>query len=266
MANLINIGGGADGGSSVEPNPQGTATDTLVKLGIEGTIYDFAGGGSGSSYTETTLWSGSETPSTSGTQITLSDNISNYDEIVFVMNTDYVGANSFLISQLTIGETYIATIYAPSNYGAYWSYDSDTQITIKSQASASLKTYVKVIGIKYGGGAGHTYSTAEQVVGTWVDGKTLYEKTVSFTTASTSSYTQQSLDLLTSEIDTIFVQSGYVSKGENVASWGAYASSVAAEQCVGFIYKGSTNITFDYRVGSSYFAGSSNLTIRYTKT
>lgn len=123
-----------------------------------------------------------------------------------------------------------------------------------------------IYGVSGGGSATHNYSTTEQVVGTWIDGKTLYEKTVSFTTPSTNNYTQQSLGLLTNDIDTIFVQSGYVSKGENVASWGAYASSVAPEQCVGFIYKGTTNISFDYRVGSSYYAGSSNLTIRYTKT
>lgn len=55
MANIINIGGGANGGgSNVVPNPQGAATDTLVKLGIEGTIYDFAGGGSsGHNYSTT---------------------------------------------------------------------------------------------------------------------------------------------------------------------------------------------------------------------
>ena len=53
MANLINFGGGAGGGSSVTPNPQGAATDTLVKLGIEGTIYDFAGGGSTHNYSTT---------------------------------------------------------------------------------------------------------------------------------------------------------------------------------------------------------------------
>ena len=37
-------------------------------------------------------------------------------------------------------------------------------------------------GIDYTGGAsnnGHTYSTDEQVVGTWIDGSTIYEKTIS---------------------------------------------------------------------------------------
>ena len=138
------------------------------------------GGSPDRNYSETTLWSGSETPSSSGTQITLSDNISNYDEIVFVLDTDYGGSNSFLVSQLTVGELYIATIYAPDYYGAWWSYDSDTQITIKSQSNSSPETYTKVVGIKYGNGTQtfHNYSTAEQVVGTWIDGSTLYEKTI----------------------------------------------------------------------------------------
>lgn len=35
-------------------------------------------------------------------------------------------------------------------------------------------------------GGGHAYSTTEQVVGTWIDGKTLYEKTVSETITNSS--------------------------------------------------------------------------------
>ena len=35
------------GGSSIEPNPEGEATETLEKIGIDGTVYDLPGGGSG---------------------------------------------------------------------------------------------------------------------------------------------------------------------------------------------------------------------------
>lgn len=35
-----------------------------------------------------------------------------------------------------------------------------------------------------GGGGGHNYSTTEQVVGTWLDGKPLYEKTIHLTNIS----------------------------------------------------------------------------------
>lgn len=34
-----------------------------------------------------------------------------------------------------------------------------------------------IYGVSGGGSSGHTYSTTEQIVGTWIDGKTVYEKT-----------------------------------------------------------------------------------------
>ena len=145
------MGGG--GGSSVIPNPQDPATDTLTTVGINGTVYDIVGSGGGSGYTETTLWSGNETPSTAGTDINLSGNISDYDMIaIHVGDSSYSGDNVFLVSSLTIGETYISTVYHGENLGAYFTYTSDTQINIKSQGSYYPQTYTKVIGIKYGNG------------------------------------------------------------------------------------------------------------------
>ena len=41
----------------------------------------------------------------------------------------------------------------------------------------------------HGGSNMHDYSTDEQIVGTWIDGKTLYEKTVSVTIANESAQT-----------------------------------------------------------------------------
>ena len=151
---------GSGGGSSVIPNPQDPATDTLTKIGINGTVYDIAGGGGGSGYTETTLWSGSETPSTAGTDINLSGNISDYDAIaIHVGNSSYTGDNIFLVSSLTIGDTYISTIYHGENLGAYFTYTSDTQINIKRQATSYPQTYTKVVGIEYGeGGGGSSYT------------------------------------------------------------------------------------------------------------
>lgn len=111
MANLINIGGGAGGGSgsSVIPNPQGTATDTLVKLGIEGTIYDFAGS-SGHNYSTTehavgTWIDGStiyeKTINVNQTlragQHTLSHNIVNIDKCISIVACcTYNGSNEWL--------------------------------------------------------------------------------------------------------------------------------------------------------------------------
>ena len=38
-------------------------------------------------------------------------------------------------------------------------------------------------------GGGHTYSTTEQVVGTWIDGKPIYEKTIHIDSISSTSFT-----------------------------------------------------------------------------
>lgn len=41
-----------------------------------------------------------------------------------------------------------------------------------------LQVGATIYSIPSGGGSSHTYSTTEQIVGTWIDGRTIYEKTV----------------------------------------------------------------------------------------
>ena len=58
-----------------------------------------------------------------------------------------------------------------------------------------------------------TYSTEEQAVGTWIDGKTIYQKVISGTTASSAeSYYSVALDV---SIDTAFVISFAIKNGSN---------------------------------------------------
>ena len=143
-----------------------------------------SGGSGGSAYTETTLWSGTEVPDTVGTDINLSGNISDYDMIaIHVGNSSYTGDNIFLVGSLTIGESYISTLYYGESLGAFFTYTSDTQINIKAQASSYPQTYTKVVGISFGSGGGSSsggtqYDTTEQVIGTWVDGRDVYRKLV----------------------------------------------------------------------------------------
>ena len=151
-------------GSEVVANPLETPTGTLSTVEIDGVVYDIpgsGGGGGGSAYTETTLWSGTETPGTGGADINLSGNISDYDMIaIHVGNSSYSGDTIFIVSNLTIGETYITTLYYGEMLGAYFTYTSDTQINIKSQGSSYYQTYTKVVGISFGsgGGSGSGYS------------------------------------------------------------------------------------------------------------
>ena len=52
-------GGGGGGGTEVIPNPQGTATDTLNTVNIDGTIYEIISGGGAMVYSGTTTSSAS---------------------------------------------------------------------------------------------------------------------------------------------------------------------------------------------------------------
>lgn len=115
----------------------------------------------------------------------------------------------------------------------------------------------------------HHYSEDEQVVGTWIDGSTVYERTISFTTPNDSNYTRQPVGLLTAEIDKIWVVDSFTYKGSIYTSAMPYAytnNTVADEQFEGFINKSSTNVAFDYRVGNSLYEASAYITIRYTKS
>ena len=71
-----------------------------------------------------------------------------------------------------------------------------------NQLNETLERKVKNNG---GGGSSHTYSTTEQVVGTWIDGKPLYEKTWDFSSSpivlSYGNWTQLSLGNI--PIDTV---------------------------------------------------------------
>jgi hypothetical protein len=49
--------------------------------------------------------------------------------------------------------------------------------------------------ITYTGGGVVNYSTAEQIVGTWIDGSTLYEKTYDFTSSDFHGGTQSSAEI-----------------------------------------------------------------------
>ena len=59
---FIQINGGGDSGTTVEANPDGEATDALLKIGIDGTVYSLAAGDGGSGGGTTTLYT--ETPTT----------------------------------------------------------------------------------------------------------------------------------------------------------------------------------------------------------
>lgn len=289
---------GFEAGSNIIPNPTGTPTDTLEKISINDVIYNFAGGGGGaskteltqaqydalvqagtvdpdmmyfitdgqggggggggSSYTETILWSGSETPSTGGTDITLGANISNFDLLVFyVADSSYGGNNIYLVSDLTIGNTYIATIYANNYIGAYWDYTSNTSIKIKSQSSSYPQTYSKITGLKFSGGGSSeaSYSTTEHKVGTWIDGRGIYERTIDLGSFSVGSWSDHTIESSTS-IDLLIDYDGYIVESNITYALPDPSVRIKVDSSKNLIFTG----TASWSISSGY------ITIRYTKS
>lgn len=111
-------------------------------------------------------------------------------------------------------------------------------------------------------GDGNDYSTDEQVVGTWIDGKPLYQKTISGTLLS-----ETNIDLTSLNIDYIQIVSGDLERNAGSAGIIHYPIS-AMDGSVAFVtkyYENTKILRITYNLpGES--GGNYNLTIQYTKT
>lgn len=240
--------GGGGGGSNVEITPtlqSGTKIADFEIDGVSGALYAPSGGGGGGGGSSQTiadvLWSGSATPSTTGTDITLSHAISDYDFIVFTVNQNsgYDSIVVIAVNELTVGESYIETGYGGSSMDVSFDYTSDTTINIKSSASAYLTTYTKITGLKFCGTlAPMIYSTEEREVGVWVDDKPLYQKSYLLSTpieitnngASISSYIDNYQDIeCFVRGQASYTENSYGKQGADI--WVGYDSSTLKAYC-----------------------------------
>ena len=106
----------------------------------------------GGGYTETVIWDDGETPTTSGTDITLDTAFDNFDRLLFVLKPNASSEITFCevpVSQLEVSGTYAITTLAAYMTTAYFSVNSTTELHIMSWASANLTQYRKIIGIKF---------------------------------------------------------------------------------------------------------------------
>ena len=119
------------------------------------------------------------------------------------------------------------------------------------------------------------YSSSEQIIGTWTDGKTLYQRTINFTTANDDNYNSYDTEL--TDIDIKFIdysKSFYVYN--NVSNGiSPYMGDFAIEgqqtkPQVPNLFQALLNISnstlhIDYRVGSNAQNRPAHITIQYTK-
>lgn len=262
------------GGSDVEITPtlqSGTKIADFEIDGVSGALYAPSGGGGGGGGSSQTiadvLWSGTATPSTTGTDITLSHAISDYDFIVFTVNQSGSAYDSVVViavNELTVGESYIETGYGGSQMDVFFDYTSDTTINIKSSVSAYLTTYTKITGLKFCGTlAPMIYSTEEREVGVWVDDKPLYQKTFDLTSQALTDNTWNNGILGTTGIS-IKSYKGYFNLGTGaIFPYEYYRNNSEFFTVVTDANASDINVRPNMNAGTPVYAGI--VTIWYTK-
>lgn len=108
----------------------------------------------------------------------------------------------------------------------------------------------------------HNYSTDEQVVGTWIDGSTLYEKTWSVT-APSSNTSARIVDLSGIGIDKVISQDAFISVSGNITPHGG------GSFVIWYRTRNNTSTPNDCIMctmsNSTYYEGDMVITLRYTK-
>ena len=114
-------------------------------------------------------------------------------------------------------------------------------------------------GITYGGYDYHEYSTEEHVVGKWIDGKVLYEKTVACTANGETSHNIQNIDLIVDlEARVVNLSTGVCIK----------IPAYNTDSYYGYVVGSRTNINV-YIVGETWTPSATQpcyVTLKYTKT
>lgn len=194
----VTTGGG--GGTEVIPNPQGTATDTLNTVSIDGTIYDIEGGGGSNLiidaqkysleeevvgiwtdgkplYQKTYQFNGSL-----GRTFTILDNTLDKDIVICSDSYYMISGSSIVFASNNMNNYNLVVGYNPTA-GLYIENYSSYTIT---KALVTIR-YTKTADTAGSGGyqaygfSPIIYSDDEREVGVWMDGKPLYQKTVKVT-------------------------------------------------------------------------------------
>ena len=149
--------------------------------------------------------------------------------------------------------------------------DIDAQTLTNGQGIVYDATAQKWKNGSVGGGGGHTYSTTEQVVGTWIDGSPVYEKTI----ITNSSVTNADVDVDISNLNVdlmVSIGGGYSRNVNNLElyyPWGdnEYNTSdviVFGSYCR--FYKTNDSITYKIIHKDNSTTDYQRFTIRYTKS
>ena len=166
-------------------------------------VYGVKSGGSGGGSPEKKVLYNTETSSVD-TEITLSDDISNYESLEFVVGfnasdkskvsfrysvEDFKVDFPYTGSTATTNPQFITCVF-DSCFMCFQCGSADNKIYIVRGSDTALYS---INGIKYGGGGGsdQSYTTYERQIGTWIDGKPLYQVTQVYDKTTITSSTLQ---------------------------------------------------------------------------
>lgn len=154
---------------------QALVYDATNQEWVNGTVS--GGGGSGLTATilSNTLWSSAGT-------YTLNDDYDNYDILeIYFCNPSVAGQESDLITVMVndvkalMNDSKILNLTGYGDRYVNCTFSAD-EFTITASNSGGVQ---KIVGYKAGGGSSEVkYSTTEQIVGTWIDGSDVWEKTI----------------------------------------------------------------------------------------
>ena len=246
------------GGSNVEANPQGTPTDDLDTIGINGTIYNIAGSGGGGgnvygAFIDTNRVIKARTTVAVGTIATYTAT-----EDCMVIAEYYGKADS---GDVSVDGVIVSQIYCPNDDQV----NTVVSVPLRRGQTISIKTRqytggYTVYGLTFGTQNIFTpqiYSTEERCVGVWTDGKPLYQKSIPFDNTSS---TNLSIDVSSLNIDKLIECKVWnKNTGYQVNS---YYDSGSDYINAYYDETGSVHI----RRSGTAFAGEGYITIYYTKT
>ena len=192
---LFENGGGGGGGTDVEANPQGTPTAYLNTIKIENSIYSvekpadiysleerqvgvFTDGKP--LYQKTIYLSSVTSGQYYAHNITDIDKIWVYD-VKANRNTVWFSSEHIFSSNGTVSESFSVIANGTYIYPIVYS-NTITDCYVTVQYTKTTDAAGSGIWTPQGSYA-HHYSTDEQIIGTWIDGSTLYERTFKPTTA-----------------------------------------------------------------------------------
>lgn len=200
-ANWQEVGSGGGGGTTVVANPEGEATDELEKLQVGNDIYSIPSGGGGAD-----------------TEIIADD----FDP------TESYAVGAYVVYE---GDLYKCTTahtgeWNASDFDATQVMDEVPTIMPSADMSEVVTPLPGVMSRRF------KYSTEEQVVGTWIDGKPLYQKTIileSSVTIGLNTYTQvftppENIDVL---VDMKSNSAIYMATYWNVLNIGQFATTIS---------------------------------------